>query len=83
MKRAKSTGLLRLFIAFFAGVMVTLFLLIPGKHGPTVLVNGDRDGQVAELGSTSDKIEKVSDTAMLYAYRARQFLAGGGGDASP
>lgn len=63
-----------MFLAFFAGVLVTLYVLIPGKHGPTILVNGDEGGQFKELGRAGDRVERFGDTALVYAYKAKDML---------
>ncbi|KPK75613.1 MAG: hypothetical protein AMJ79_10635 [Phycisphaerae bacterium SM23_30] len=61
-------------VAFFAGVLASLFFLVPGKTGPTILVNGDRTQQVADLGQAGEKIEKFSDAALGYAYQAKEYV---------
>lgn len=70
-----SWGLLRLAVAFFAGVLTCLFFLVPGKTGPTILVNGDRERQVADLEQAGEKIENLSDQALGYIYRARDYVS--------
>ena len=67
-------GLLRMMVAFFAGALTCLFLLVPGKKGPTILINGNRDQQVAELDKASRKVENISGQALDYAYKAKNFL---------
>ena len=67
-------GLFRMLLAFFAGVIVTLFLLVPGKTGPTLLVNGDCYAQTADLGNAGDRIEHFGDQALVLAYRAKDYF---------
>jgi len=74
MRRKRRWGVLRMLLAFFAGVLVTLFLLIPGKTGPTVLVNGSVESQLDDLSVAGVKIEQVGETALVYAYRAKDYL---------
>jgi len=74
MSNKGSWGLLRTAVTFFAGFLTCLFLLVPGKNGPTMLVNGDHAQQIADLDQAGDKIEKWSDTALIYAYRAKEYL---------
>jgi len=74
MRKHKGLGLLKLLVAFFAGVVVALFFLVPGKHGPTLLVNGDQAGQIADLSRAGRQIERVSDWALAYAYKTKQFV---------
>jgi len=61
-------------LAFFAGVLTTLYFLVPGKTGPTLLVNGDRQVQIGQLGQAGDKVEELSDRALAYAYQAKDYL---------
>ena len=74
MSKQRSWGILRMTVAFFAGILTSLFFLVPGKTGPTILVNGDRAGQVADLEQAGEKIEKFSDIALDYAYRAKEYV---------
>ena len=64
----------RLVLGFFAGVLATLFLLVPGKTGPTVLVNGDAQGQVAQLDQAGQRLNALGDKALSWAYHARDFI---------
>jgi len=61
-------------LGFFAGVLATLFLLVPGKTGPTVLVNGDAQAQVAQLGQAGERLESFGDKALSWAYHAKDFI---------
>jgi len=74
MKRSRRWGLLKMVLAFFAGVLTTLYFLVPGKTGPTLLVNGDRQVQFDQLGQAGDKVEELSDRALAYAYQAKDYL---------
>ncbi|OQA10837.1 MAG: hypothetical protein BWY65_00354 [Firmicutes bacterium ADurb.Bin373] len=74
MKRSRRWGLLKMVLAFFAGVLTTLYFLVPGKTGPTLLVNGDRQVQIGQLGQAGDKVEELSDRALAYAYQAKDYL---------
>jgi len=74
MKRSRRWGLLKMLLAFFAGVLTTLYFLVPGKTGPTLLVNGDRQVQFDQLGQAGDKVEELSDRALAYAYQAKDYL---------
>ncbi len=74
MKRSRRWGLLKMVLAFFAGVLTTLYFLVPGKTGPTLLVNGDRQVQLNQLGQAGDKVEELSDRALAYAYQAKDYL---------
>jgi hypothetical protein len=76
MIRKGSWGVLRMAVAFFAGVLTSLFFLVPGKTGPTILVNGDQERQMADLGQAGEKIENWSDQALSYVYRTKGFIAG-------
>ena len=73
MSKTRSRGLLRMVVAFFAGVLTSLFFLVPGKTGPTILVNGDQARQAADLEQAAEKIEKLSDTALNYVYKAKNY----------
>lgn len=77
MKRKKRRGPLPLVIAFFMGVIATLMFLVPGKTGPTLLVNGDTRLQRAQFGEAGEKIEKLGDQLLVGLYRAKDFVASG------
>lgn len=62
-------------LAFFAGVLTTLYLLVPGKYGPTILVNGDEQEQIHDLDSACGKLQKASDVALYYAYQAKNWVS--------
>ncbi len=72
--KKRSWGLFRMVLAFFAGVLATLYFLVPGKYGPTILVNGDEQGQIGDLDSACGKIQKASDLALFYAYKAKDWV---------
>lgn len=74
MKRRPRLGIFRMLIAFFAGVIVTLFFLVPGKTGPTLLVNGDRQLQIQQLDQASDKIEAFGENILTCAYQAKDYV---------
>jgi hypothetical protein len=74
MKRSRRWGMFKMVLAFFAGVLTTLYFLVPGKSGPTLLVNGDRQVQLGQLGLAGDKVEELSDRAMAYAYQAKDYI---------
>lgn len=50
-------------VGFFVGVITTLCLLVPGKIGPTVLMQGDREVQRAQLNEAGDKLEHIGQAA--------------------
>jgi hypothetical protein len=66
--------MLRMLVMFFAGVLATLFFLVPGKNGPTILVNGDSNRQVAEISAAGEKIEKVGESALSWTFKAKDFV---------
>ena len=65
----------RLILGFFIGVLLTLYLLIPGKNGPTVLVNGSETQQRQELDQASYKVENLGDKALCWAYKAKDSVS--------
>jgi hypothetical protein len=65
---------LRTAVAFFAGVLTSLFFLVPGKNGPTILINGDHNRQIAEIGQAGEKFEKLGDQALIGLYRAKAYV---------
>jgi len=67
--------MLRMTVAFFVGVLTSLFFLVPGKSGPTILINGDQDRQIADLENAGHKLEDLSDRTLDYVYRAKDYLA--------
>jgi len=75
MKHKGSWGMLRMTVAFFVGVLTSLFFLVPGKSGPTILINGDQDRQIADLENAGHKLEDLSDRTLDYVYRAKDYLA--------
>ncbi len=64
-------GLLRMLVAFFVGVLVTVYLLVPGGKGPTILVHGDRQVQLANLDRAAEQISKMTDMTAFYAQKAK------------
>lgn len=72
--KKRGWSLFRTLLAFFAGVLATLYFLVPGKHGPTILVSGDEQGQVDDLDNACGKIQKASDIALFYAYKAKDWV---------
>jgi hypothetical protein len=75
MREGKSGGMLRMTVAFFAGVLTSLFFLVPGKTGPTILINGDQDRQITDLENAGRKFEHLSDQALEFVYKAKEYLA--------
>ena len=76
MKKRRRSGLLKVMLAFFVGVIVTVYFLVPGKVGPTVLVSGDRQLQARQLDQAGQKIERAGAATVLYALRAKDYLRG-------
>ena len=74
MKRKPRLGIFRMLFAFFAGVLVTLFFLVPGKSGPTLLINGDRQLQIRQLDQAGEKIEAFGENILTCAYRAKEYV---------
>ena len=72
--KKRGRGLFRMVLAFFAGGLATLYFLVPGKYGPTILVNGDEQAQIDDLDSACGKIQKASDLALFYAYKAKDWV---------
>ena len=72
-KRTRS-GILRMVIAFCAGVIATLYLLVPGKVGPTILVSGEEKLQYQQLQNTGKKLQEAGDITVLYAARAKRYI---------
>ena len=68
---------MRILVGFFCGVLMTLFLLVPGKTGPTVLISGSAEQQMADLDQAGRKLEGMGDTALALAYRARDMVRAG------
>jgi len=81
--KKRGWGLFRMLLAFFAGVLTTLYFLVPGKNGPTILVNGDEQIQIDDLDSAGGKIQKASDLALFYAYKAKDWVHGKGDSPPP
>ena len=75
MKKRKQLGLFRILVAFFSGVLATLFFLVPGKTGPTLLVNGDRQVQFEDLSRAASKVELFGDKVLSFAYQTKDFLS--------
>jgi hypothetical protein len=73
-KRTLRWGALRLLLAFFAGVLTTVYLLVPGHKGPTVLVYGDSRTQLADIGNTGERLTAMGRQALDYAAHAKASL---------
>ncbi len=71
-KHRKRLAIMPIFIAFFSGVILTLFLLVPGKTGPTILVSGDHQVQVEGLNQAADRVEAVGDKLFHFAFNAKE-----------
>ena len=74
MKKRRGSGPLKILVAFFAGIIVSVYLLVPGKVGPTVLVSGDRQLQSQQLDQAGEKIERAGAASVLYALRAKDYI---------
>ena len=66
--------LLRMLVAFFVGVVVTVYLLVPGGKGPTILVHGDKQVQLANLNRAGEQIAKMTDMTAFYTHKAKERL---------
>ena len=75
MKKRKQLGIFHILVAFFSGVLATLFFLVPGKTGPTLLVNGNRQVQFEDLSRAANKVELLSNKVLSLAYQTKDFLA--------
>ena len=72
-KRIRS-GILRTLIAFFAGVFTTLYLLAPGKVGPTILASGQEALQNQQFQNAGESIQNAGEITTLYAARAKRYI---------
>ncbi len=68
------TGLLKFLIGFFAGVITTVCLLVPGRTGPTVLVNGDATVQSEQLAQTGIRVQELGRAAHERLRSATDYL---------
>ena len=66
--------MLRIFISFFAGVLVTLYFLIPGKIEPRDLLDSQKRSQLAHFDQAGEKIEQAGDMAVFYACKAGKYV---------
>lgn len=73
-KRQKTPGSLKLLVAFFAGVIVALYLFVPGRGGPVLSDGSTWQSQAGSLDRLGGDLERAGDTAALYLRRAREFL---------
>lgn len=61
-------------IAFFAGVISTLFFLTPGKvQLKDLLVEKERD-KLVDFDQAADRVEKANDLALFYASKAGRYI---------
>ena len=74
-KRIRS-GILRMLIAFFAGVFTTLYLLTPGGVGPTIVASGQEKLQNQQFHNAGETIQNAGDITALYAARAKRYIQG-------
>jgi len=65
---------LRIVISFFAGVLATLYLLVPGNIEPGDLFDTEKRGQLAQFDCAGDRIEQGGDLATFYAYKAKNYV---------
>ena len=66
--------MLRVFIAFFAGVALTFYVLIPGKIQPRDLLNSQKRSQLANFDQASEKVDRMGDLAAFYASKAKNYV---------
>ena len=74
MRKRTRSGILRIVIAFCAGVITTLYLLVPGKVGPTILASGEEKLQYQQLRNTGQKLQEAGDITVLYAAKAKRYI---------
>ncbi|MBN2376919.1 MAG: hypothetical protein JXD22_10985 [Sedimentisphaerales bacterium] len=67
-------GLFRMLLSFFAGVLVTFYLLVPGGHSPVELLNPAQVGRAVDFDRAGQKLEQAGDLALLYAVRAKDYI---------
>ena len=64
-----------------AGVLLTVYLLVPGRSGPTVLVCGDKQLQIQELDRVGSRLAQAGTHVWGYVGQAgghlrEQFTSG-------
>ena len=60
--------------SFFVGVLVTIYLLVPGNHSPAELLNPAQLGQAVDFDRAGQKLEQAGDMALVYAVRAKDYI---------
>ena len=66
--------MLRIIISFFAGVLVTLYLLIPGKIELGDFLDTEKRCQIADFNRAGEKIDEMGDLALFYTFKAKEYV---------
>lgn len=75
MKGKLAGNLLRMLLAFFAGVIVTLYVLAPGDRKLMDLVKGSTPAREwADFGQAAGKVEQLGDQTVAFFYRTESKL---------
>jgi len=73
-KTTRRWAMVRLLLAFFAGVLLTVYLLVPGRSGPTVLVCGDERLQIQQLDRAGERLAQAGSHVWGYVGQAGDHL---------
>lgn len=65
---------LRLLLAYFAGAVSMLFLLVPGEIRLPDLREPHKLAEKVNFTHAADKVEEAGDLAIFYSFKAKQML---------
>ena len=74
MKTKKRSRLLAILIAYFAGVLTTVYFLAPGPLCPADVLNPAKWSEIADWKRAGDRVTNATDLTALYAHRAKDYV---------
>ena len=74
MKKKRRSGLLWFLVAYFAGVLTTVYFLAPGRVCPADVLNPAKWSEIADWKRAGDRVTGAADLTVLYAHRAKDYV---------
>ena len=66
--------MLGILIAYFAGVLTTVYFLAPGPVCPADVINPAKWSEIADWKRAGDRVTNAADLTTLYAQRAKEYV---------
>ncbi len=61
-------------LAFFAGAIAMLFLLVPGKVRLEDMLDSKKRCEMADFDYAAGRVEKANELAIFYASKAKRYV---------